>query len=297
MDKFTLLRPHVKDLGGFEVRRLLPGHPHKMVGPFIFFDHMGPARLAPGTGVDVRPHPHIGLATVTYLFEGAFMHRDSLGNVQRIEPGAVNWMTAGHGIVHSERSPDDERPAGPRLHGIQTWVALPREHERVEPSFSHHPKETIPLITLPGAYLHLIAGTAFGRTSPTPTYSPMFYLAAEMEAGAALELPLEHEERAVYVVSGDVEVADTPVAVRHMAVAPAAEHVRVCARSAARVLLVGGAAMDGDRHIWWNFVASSRELMDAAAERWKAGGFPPVPGETEFIPLPEERTPRTTFVP
>src|SRR5688572_14606513 len=297
MSPVTLLKPHSKDLGGFSVRRLLPGHPHKMVGPFIFFDHMGPAQLAAGTGVDVRPHPHIGLATVTYLFEGAFMHRDSLGTVQRIEPGAVNWMTAGSGIVHSERSPDDQRPLGPRLHGIQTWVALPQAHERVEPSFSHHPKDTIPLITLPGVYLHLIAGTAFGRTSPTPTYSPMFYLAAEMEAGAAFELPLEHEERAVYVVSGDVEVADTPLPVRHMAVVGPAEHVRVCARSAARVMLCGGAPMDGDRHIWWNFVASSRELIAAAAERWKTGGFPAVPGETEFIPLPQEGAPRTTFVP
>jgi len=293
----TLLKPHTKDIGGFEVRRLLPGHPHKMVGPFIFFDHMGPARLAPDAGVDVRPHPHIGLATVTYLFEGALMHRDSLGTVQRIEPGAVNWMTAGHGIVHSERSPDSDRPAGPRLHGIQTWVALPKAHEHAEPAFSHHPKDTIPLITLPGAYLHLIAGTAFGRTSPTPTYSPMFYLAAELEAGAAFELPLEHEERGVYVVSGDAEVSDTPLPARHLAVVPPAAPVRVCARTPARLMLIGGTAMDGDRHIWWNFVASARELIDAAAERWKSGGFPPVPGETEFIPLPEDRAPRTTFVP
>ena len=297
MSAITLLKPHTKDIGGFEVRRLLPAHPHKMVGPFIFFDHMGPARLAAGTGVDVRPHPHIGLATVTYLFEGALMHRDSLGTVQKIEPGAVNWMTAGHGIVHSERSPEEDRPAGPRLHGIQTWIALPKAHERVDPTFSHHAKNTIPLITLPGVYLHLVAGTAFGRTAPTPTYSPMFYLAAEMEAGAALELPLEHEERAVYVVSGEVDVADTPLPPRHMAVVPAAAPVKVCARSAARVILVGGAAMDGDRHIWWNFVASSREAIDEAATRWERGAFAPVPGETEFIPLPERREPRTTFVP
>ena len=293
----ALLEPHTKDLGGFEVRRLLPAHPQKMVGPFIFFDHMGPAKLAAGTGVDVRPHPHIGLATVTYLFDGGLMHRDSLGTVQLIEPGAVNWMTAGHGIAHSERSPDEDRPGGPRLHGIQTWIALPQSHERTEPNFSHHPKPSIPLITLPGVYMHLIAGTAFGRTAPTPTYSPMFYLAAEMESGAALELPNEHEERGVYVVSGEVEVAGEPVPLRHLAVVPANTPVRVCARSAARVMLIGGAAMDGDRHIWWNFVASSRELMDAAAERWKSGGFPQVPGETEFIPLPDYQPPRTTFVP
>src|SRR5687767_3705595 len=227
----TLLKPHTKDLGGFEVRRLLPGQPRKMVGPFIFFDHMGPSRLAPGTGLDVRPHPHIGLATVTYLFEGAIVHRDSLGTVQRIEPGAVNWMTAGHGIAHSERSPDDERPAGARLHGIQTWIALPQAHEQAEPAFSHHPRRSVPLITLPGAYMHLVAGTAFGRTAPTPTYSPMFYLAVEMEAGAVVELPLEHEERGVYVVSGEASVGDSPLPLHHLAVTPANVPVRVSARS------------------------------------------------------------------
>src|SRR5688572_8503095 len=226
MSPVTLLKPHSKDLGGFSVRRLLPGHPHKMVGPFIFFDHMGPAQLAAGTGVDVRPHPHIGLATVTYLFEGAFMHRDSLGTVQRIEPGAVNWMTAGNGIAHSERSPEDLRPAGPKLHGIQTWVALPQEHERCEPTFSHHPKNTVPLITMPGVDMHLIAGTAYGRTAPTPTYSPLFYLAVELEAGASFDLPHEHEERAVYVVCGEVEVADSPLPEHHLAVVPASESVR-----------------------------------------------------------------------
>jgi redox-sensitive bicupin YhaK (pirin superfamily) len=258
---------------------------------------MGPARLPAGGGIDVRPHPHIGLATVTYLFEGAIMHRDSLGTVQRIEPGAVNWMTAGRGIAHSERSPDDERPAGPRLHGIQTWVALPKAHEQTEPGFSHHPKSSIPLITLPGVYLHLIAGTAFGRTSPTPTFSPMFYLAVEMEAGASFELPREHEERAVYAVAGDVTISGVALPPRHLAVAAPDEDVRVVARSAARLMLLGGSALDGDRHIWWNFVASSGELIDEAAERWQAGRFTPVPGETEFIPLPQDRGPRTTFVP
>lgn len=297
MPAVTLLTPHAQDLGGFEVRRLLPGHPHKMVGPFIFFDHMGPARLAAGTGVDVRPHPHIGLATVTYLFEGALMHRDSLGTVQRIEPGAVNWMTAGHGIAHSERSPDEDRPAGPRLHGIQTWVALPQAHEQTHPAFSHHPKNSIPLITLPGVYMHLIAGTAFGRSAPTPTYSPMFYLAVEMEAGAVLELPLEHEERGVYAVAGDVSVGETPLPQRHLAVLPPNTEMKVAARSAARLMLLGGAAMDGDCHIWWNFVASSKALMDEAAERWRAGNFPRVPGETEYIPLPAYPGPHTTFVP
>jgi redox-sensitive bicupin YhaK (pirin superfamily) len=225
------------------------------------------------------------------------MHRDSLGTVQRIEPGAVNWMTAGHGIAHSERSPDDLRPAGPKLHGIQTWIALPQAHEKTEPDFSHHPKGGIPLITLPGVYMHLIAGTAFGRTSPTPTYSPMFYLAVEMEAGAAFDLPREHEERAVYVVSGDVTVADAVLPARHMAVAPADEDVHVVARSVSRLMILGGSPLDGDRHIWWNFVSSSPALLEEAAARWETGGFPPVPGDTEFIPLPKDSRPRTTFVP
>lgn len=297
MSAVTLLKPNAKDLGGLRVRRLLPGHPRKMVGPFIFFDHMGPAQMATGSGVDVRPHPHIGLATVTYLFEGALMHRDSLGTVQRIEPGAVNWMTAGRGIVHSERTPDEDRPAGPRLHGIQTWVALPQAHEQGDPGFSHHPKRAIPLITLPGVYMHLIAGTAFGRTAPTPTYSPIFYLAVEMEAGAAFELPLEHEERGVYAVAGEVDVAGEPLPVRHLALLPPNVPERIVARSAARLMLLGGAALEGDRHIWWNFVATSQDLIDEASHRWRVGSFPPVPGETEFIPLPEHRGPHTTFVP
>lgn len=297
MSLITLLKPRTKDIGGFEVRRLLPAHPQKMVGPFIFFDHMGPAQLPAGAGMDVRPHPHIGLATVTYLFEGAIMHRDSLGSVQRIEPGAVNWMTAGHGIAHSERSPDDERAAGPRLHGIQVWVALPQAHERMEPGFSHHPRDTIPLITLPGVYMHLIAGTAFGRTAPTPTVSPMFCIAVEMEAGAAFELPREHEERAVYAVSGDVMVGDSPLPARHMAVTTADGAVRVIAKSAARLMLLGGTPLDGDRDIWWNFVASSSAMIDDAAERWRTGGFPAVPGDTELIPLPPGCGPRVTFVP
>ena len=297
MTEIALLDPHTKNLGGFEVRRLLPAHPHKMVGPFIFFDHMGPTRLPPGDGVDVRPHPHIGLATVTYLFEGCLMHRDSLGNAVRIEPGAVNWMTAGRGIAHSERSPDEERPAGPRLHGIQSWVALPQAHERGEPDFSHHPKESIPLITLPGVYMHLIAGTAFGRTAPTPTFSPMFYLAVEMEPGSRLELPFEHEERGVYAVAGEMDVEGLPLRAHHLAVVPPDTSVHITARTAARVMLLGGAALDGDRHIWWNFVASSRELIDEAAARWESGGFAQVPGETEWIPLPRDRGAQATFIP
>jgi redox-sensitive bicupin YhaK (pirin superfamily) len=282
----TFLEPHTKDLGGFQVRRLLPGHPIRMLGPFVFFDHMGPAIFPPGGGVDVRPHPHIGLATVTYLFEGALMHRDSLGSVQRITPGDVNWMTAGRGIVHSERSPEDDRALGPRLHGIQTWVALPQAHEDAEPEFSHHAKATLPLIERPGITMRLIAGDAFGERAPVRTYSDMFYLAADMAAGAALALPPEHEERGVYVVEGDVRVAGRPLAPYHLAVAAPGETVHVSAISAARLMLLGGARMDGDRIIWWNFVASAQEPIEAAKLRWAQSQFPPVPGETEFIPLP-----------
>jgi hypothetical protein len=283
---FTLLKPHTKDLGDFRVRRLLPGHPIRMVGPFIFFDHMGPVAFPPGAGVDVRPHPHIGLATVTYLFDGALMHRDSLGSIQRITPGDVNWMTAGKGIVHSERSPEDERLVGHRLHGIQTWVALPRAYEDAAPEFSHHGKETLPLIERPGVAMRLIAGRAYGKHAPVKTYSEMFYLAVDMAAGATLALAPEHEERGVYVVEGDVRMAGHPVASCHLAVLGNNETVEVSARSAVRLMLLGGARMDGDRIIWWNFVASAREPIEAAKLRWSLQQFPPVPGETEFIPLP-----------
>lgn len=283
---FTLLKPHMKDLGGFEVRRLLPSHPIRMVGPFVFLDHMGPVTLPRGGGVDVRPHPHIGLATVTYLFEGALVHRDSLGSVQRIAPGDVNWMTAGSGIVHSERSPDDERPAGPRLHGIQTWVALPQADEQTDPEFSHHSRATLPSIERPGVAMRLIAGRAFGERAPVKTFSDMFYLAMDMAAGARIALPAEHEERGVYVVEGEVSVAGRPVAPCHLAVLAAGEAVEVSATSAARLMLLGGAKMDGNRIVWWNFVASSRDAIEAAKRRWSEQDFPPVPGETEFIPLP-----------
>jgi redox-sensitive bicupin YhaK (pirin superfamily) len=282
-----ILKPHAKDIGGFGVRRLLPAFPRKMVGPFIFFDHMGPARFPAGGGLDVRPHPHIGLATVTYLFEGAILHRDSLGSVQRIEPGDVNWMTAGEGIVHSERTAPEDRAAGPRLHGIQTWIALPVKDERAAPGFTHHPRETLPVITTPGAEMRLIAGHAFGRRAPATTYSDMFYLAVDMAPGGRLELPPEHEERGVYVVEGDIRVAGVTLAPLHAAVLEAGATVAISAASPARLMLFGGARMDGDRHIWWNFVASSREQIEAAKQRWRERRFPPVPGETEFIPLPE----------
>jgi hypothetical protein len=282
------LQAHVKDLGdGFTVRRLLPAATRKMVGPFIFFDHMGPVQFAPGQAIDVRPHPHIGLATVTYLFEGAIMHRDSLGYTQRITPGDVNWMTAGHGIVHSERSPDDERNQARSLHGIQTWLALPRADERTAPSFAHHPKAALPVMQWPDAELRLIAGTGWGQHSPVQTYSPMFYAAVTTRGAARFELPPEHAERAIYVVDGEVAAGGTPVAPRTVAVFEAGVPVPITTAGAARIMAFGGAVMDGDRHVSWNFVASSRELIEEAHIRWREQRFPGVPGETEFIPLPE----------
>lgn len=283
----AVLKPHTKDLGDFAVRRLLPAFPTQMIGPFIFFDHMGPAEFAPGSGIDVRPHPHIGLATVTYLFEGNILHRDSLGSVQRISPGDVNWMTAGSGIVHSERSSPEDRARGQRLHGIQSWIALPKDHEATDPSFVHLPKASLPLIKRTGVEMRLIAGTAFGERAPTPTFSPMFYLGVEMQAGASFELPAEHAQRAAYIVEGDVEIGGGPAIVHHMAVLHTEGSVQIRASSAARLMLLGGAPMDGDRLIWWNLVASSPALIDAAKERWRNQQFPPVPDETEFIPLPE----------
>ena len=283
----ALLKPHTKDLGDLKVSRLLPGHPQQMVGPFIFFDHMGPAVLPPGAGIDVRPHPHIGLATVTYLFEGAIMHRDSLGVVQRIEPGDVNWMTAGRGIVHSERSAPDDRARGQRLHGIQSWVALPQAHEQAEPAFSHQPKAAPPEINLPGVNMRLIVGAAFGKLAPTPAFSPIFYLAVDMRTGSSFSLPPEHEERGLYVVDGDVRIDAEPVAEKHLAVLPADTTPVIAAASPARLMLIGGDKIDGERFIWWNFVASSRDLIEDAKTRWRDGHFAQVPGETEFIPLPD----------
>ena len=282
-----ILKPNTRDLGGFSVRRVLPGMPHRMVGPFIFFDHMGPADFAPGTGIDVRPHPHIGLATVTYLFEGEILHRDSLGTVQTIAPGDVNWMTAGRGIVHSERTGPELRRAGARLQGLQTWVALPKKNEFADPAFSHHPKATLPVVSAPGVELRVVAGSAFGKRSPARVFSQTLFVGVEIDAGRAFELDAEHEERAVYALEGDVTVAGTPLPPQHMAVLGHREPVEIKALTRARLMLIGGEKADGERLIWWNFVASSRDLIEDAKRRWRDGRFERVPGETEFIPLPD----------
>lgn len=280
--------PRVHDLGGgFTVKRLLPHAKARRVGPFVFFDHIGPAELGPDQGLDVRPHPHIGLATVTYLWEGAIMHRDSVGSVQEINPGDVNWMTAGRGIVHSERSPDDERDQTRGMHGIQIWIALPKADERTEPAFAHHPKATLPVIRWPNVELRLIAGEGWGQRAPAKTFSPMFYAAVTTQGAARFELPPEHEERAIYVVEGEVTADGAAIEPRTIAVFETGTPVVINTASSALLMVFGGAAMDGDRHISWNFVASSRELIDEARTRWREQRFPQVPGETEFIPLPE----------
>jgi redox-sensitive bicupin YhaK (pirin superfamily) len=259
-----------------------------MVGPFVFFDHMGPAEFGPGQGIDVRPHPHIGLATVTYLFEGAIEHRDSLGSLQRITAGDVNWMTAGRGIVHSERTPADLRASGGRMQGLQTWVALPRDQEHCDPAFVHHPAATLPMIEMPGVSMRLIAGSAFGQTSPVQCASSMFYIAVEMEAGASFVLPDAYAERGVYPLTGDVSINEGVLPAGQMAVLNQSEPVTLQALSPARLMLLGGEPMDGERFLWWNFVASDRAFIEEAKERWRNGGFDAVPGETEFIPLPGE---------
>lgn len=284
-----VLEGRPRDLGGFSVRRVLPAGGEQTVGPFIFFDHMGPANFAPGEGVDVRPHPHIGLATVTYLFEGEFMHRDSLGSAQLIRPGDVNWMVAGRGIAHSERTPPELRrvPAGAPIHGIQTWIALPTAHEETSPSFSHHPAADLPEITGNGARLRLIAGEAYGARAPAAVFSPMFYVEAVLEAGATVELPDHHQERAAYVVEGGIEVAGNHYAVGQMTVFAAAAPVTLRAVGPARVMLLGGAPLDGPRYIWWNFVSSSRERIERAKVDWREERFAAVPGDPERIPLPE----------
>jgi redox-sensitive bicupin YhaK (pirin superfamily) len=285
----TEIESRVRDLGGgFTVRRLLPSSARRMVGPFVFFDHMGPVRMGPGNGLDVRPHPHINLATVTYLFEGEILHRDSLGSEQPIRPGAVNWMTAGSGIVHSERSPAAERAAGPRLHGLQLWLALPRAQEETAPSFRHHTSGSIPALEQKGARLRVVAGSAYGATSPVGVLSPLFYVDADLDRGADLPLPGEYAERAAYVVAGSVSCDGKAHGPGTMLVFRSGLSACITAGAPARVMLLGGAPLDGERHVWWNFVSSSLERLERAKDDWRNGRFPSVPGdEVEFIPLPE----------
>lgn len=282
--------PRVRDLGdGFSVRRALPHGKRQMVGPFIFFDQMGPVQFVAGQGLDVRPHPHIGLATVTYLFDGRIMHRDSEGNALEITPGAMNLMTAGRGIAHSERSPAEARAgdAKGRMFGIQSWIALPAAHEETDPGFQHFSATDLPTITDTGITARIIAGSAFGARSPVGMHSDWLYAEVILAAGAAAPLDADTEERAIYVVDGEVEIAGDLFQGPRLLIFRPGDRITVRARTAARLMYLGGSALEGPRYIWWNFVSSRRERIEEAKEAWKAGRFPKVPGEEEFIPLPE----------
>jgi hypothetical protein len=284
--------PRARDIGGtggtFEVRRALPHSKRQMVGPFIFFDQMGPATHEPGQGMDVRPHPHIGLATITYLFEGAIMHRDSEGNALEILPGAMNLMTAGSGIAHSERTPDAARAAGQKVSGIQSWIALPKAHEETAPGFQHFSAASLPVVEDRGVIARVIAGNVFGTVSPVKTFSDWFYVDVTMPAGATIPLDAAYEERAIYVVEGSIDIAGDIFEGPRLLIFRPGDAITVKATTSAKLMLLGGEAMDGPRIIWWNFVSSSKERLEQAKEDWAQGRFKPVPNETEFIPLPEK---------
>jgi len=289
MEPELVIEARQRDVGGFFVRRALPSAERMLVGPFIFYDHLCRVDFAPGQGLDVRPHPHIGLATVTFLFEGAFLHRDSLGYAQLIRPGDVNWMISGRGIAHSERTPPELRASGGPLHGIQCWVALPLEHEEIEPSFMHHAAASIPRLQRPGVELTVIAGTAYGRESPVRVLSPTLYVHAQLSAGATLTVDDQHAERAVYVASGALSLGQggREYGEGTLLVLPAGAHVELCSSAGALAMLLGGAPLAGARHIFWNFVSSSQERLEKAKQDWQTGHFGKVPGDdVEFIPLP-----------
>lgn len=279
---------------GFKVSRVLPHAKRRMVGPFIFFDEMGPEILTAGKGLDVAPHPHIGLATVTYLFKGEILHRDGLGSEQLITPGAVNWMTAGSGIAHSERTPQEIRKIGAELFGIQTWVALPVRDEETAPTFFHHEASELPIIEGDGKTARLIVGALYGEKSPVKVFSEMFYADVLLEKGAKLQIPAEHEERAVFIVEGAAEFlpADGAFNAGQLVILkPKQEIILSCASDSARLMLFGGASVNEKRHIWWNFVSSSTERIEQAKRDWKEGRFAPVPDEIGFIPLPADSRP------
>lgn len=280
-----LIQPRDKDLGGFSVRRVLPARQRKMVGPWIFFDHMGPAEFAPGQGINVRPHPHINLATVTYLFDGEILHRDSLGSCQSIRPGDINLMVAGRGIVHSERERPEVTAVAHRVHGLQLWLALPEEVEETAPAFHHFPSAVIPALTVQGVPVRVMMGSAYGATSPVKVFAATLYVEAHLQAGQSIEIP-SAEERAVYVVSGKLNIRGTSIPEHSMTVLSGGEAICLAAAEESRICVIGGEKM-GRRHIEWNFVSSRETRIHAAKEDWRAGRFPKVPGdEEEFIPLP-----------
>jgi redox-sensitive bicupin YhaK (pirin superfamily) len=278
--------PLAKDLGGFEVRRALPSMQKRMVGPFVFWDQMGLAHFGPGQGIDVRPHPHIGLATVTYVIRGEIMHRDSLGNAVAIRPGELNLMTAGKGIVHSERTGPAVRAAGHDLFGIQAWIALPESQEECEPRFDHFGAMELPVFAEGGATLRLIAGEALGLRSPVTTPMAMIYADAQLLPGARLPFDTRYAERAIYTMEGEIAIDGARFGPGHLVVLKRGSSADVRSIVAARFMMLGGEPMDGPRHLWWNFVSSRRERIEQAKSDWTAGRFAAVPGETDFIPLP-----------
>lgn len=283
-----IFAPRSHDVGGLMVGRVLPYVERRMVGPFIFLDHIGPATMPAGQALDVRPHPHIGLSTLTYLFEGEIFHRDNLGNAIEIAPGGVNWMTAGRGIAHSERTGAEERKVARNVHGLQCWVALPKSDEETAPEFFHYETSAIPLLKQDGADLRVIAGEAYGVHPPVKVYSPLFYVDVRLNAGAALALPNLHADQGVYVIDGSVEADGARVDAHMMAVFNRGSKASVKALSDSHLLLLGGEPFSEPRHIWWNFVSSSKDRIEQAKDDWKAGRFARIPGDDkEFIPLPE----------
>ena len=284
----TIIPPREHDLGGFVVRRAVPSIEARSVGPFVFVDHMGPALFEPGRGIDVRPHPHIGLATVTYLWDGALRHRDTLGSLQDILPGDVNWMTAGRGIAHSERTPPDPRADGHRIHGMQTWVALPKPDEEVEPSFHHHPAATLPELERAGTRLRVIAGRGFGMESPVRVHAETFNVAVDLAADAELDIAAEAPERALYVLQGEAQLDGADIPEKHLVLLDAGTRHRLRAKTPLKAMLFGGEPLDGRRHMWWNFVSSSKERIEQAKRDWDEGRFGLIPGDSEErIPLPQ----------
>jgi redox-sensitive bicupin YhaK (pirin superfamily) len=283
----TIIMPRARDLGGFEVRRALPSAQRQMVGPFIFFDQMGPAEFLLGAGMDVRPHPHIGLSTVTYLFDGEIMHRDSLGTERPILPGELNWMTAGRGITHSERTPPELRTAGSRLFGIQSWVALSAKDEEMTPDFVHYDVEQMPVLSDDSKTVRVIAGSILGTSSAVQTSSPMFYADVTLRAGAVVPLDADYDERAIYTVVGEIEISGDVFGPAQLLVFRPSDRITIRARTDARFMMLGGEPMDGPRFIWWNFVSSRKDRIEQAKADWKAARFDTVPGDSEFIPLPE----------
>ncbi len=280
--------PRTRDLGdGFAVRRALPHGKRQMVGPFIFFDHFGPVQFVSGQGMDVRPHPHIGLATVTYLFDGSIMHRDSEGNVQEIQPGAMNLMTAGRGIAHSERTPDVQRANGQKMLGLQSWIALPKDREEIAPSFQHYGADSLPSVQDTGFTARVIAGSSFGVAAKVDMVSPWFYVEVSLDEGKSVPLDADHEERAIYVVDGEVEIAGDRHEGPRMLIFRPGDRITVRATRPTRMMFLGGTALEGPRYVWWNFVSFSKERIEQAKADWKSGRLEAVPDETEFIPLPE----------